>query len=422
MPRRLVSLIVAVGLALIITPIFPAAASAPAASLSTSSLSFGGVAWLRSATQDVVLTNTGDSALTGIVVQFSQIYVPVDFAFMSGSCPTGAFTLASGAQCSIGVRFQPQSGGPRSGVMSVYDNAADSPQSVALSGTGSGAVITFSPVSLQFPDVPVGTTSAPQSFSAINAGDAPVTITSAALGPGHSTWFAINADGCTGHTLGPGQRCSMSTIATPAAVTADAEGVAFTDDAGTGQQIYDFARSRDGLVASGGGPLLDTFGPIPASIQDVGTDSPPTRVLVHDSGTEPLQIASVAVDDPSSGFRISADTCSGATLVVDTLFSPPSRCEVDLVFAPTVPGTFQPNLVFHDNEFGGVHGVRLTGAGRAPAAEPSATAIDFGFQPVGAASSPHVVTLRNPTTQPLTVSGVTFSGANPGAFGLASDS
>ncbi|HEY6118220.1 MAG TPA: choice-of-anchor D domain-containing protein [Candidatus Dormibacteraeota bacterium] len=422
MPKRLVSWTVAVGLAVIITPATPAAASGPEASLSTSSLSFGAVAWLKSASQDVLLTNSGDSALTGIVVQFSQIYVPIDFAFMSGTCPATAFTLAPGAQCTIGVRFQPQSGGPRTAVMSVYDNAADSPQSVALTGTGTGAVITFSPVSLQFPSVPVGTTSPPQSFSAINAGDAAVTITSATLGPGHSSWFAINADGCTGHTLGPGQRCSMSATASPDAVTSESEDVTFVDGAGTGQQIYDLARSREGLLAGGDGSLLDTFGPIAASIQDVGTESSPTKVLVHDSGTLPLQISSVAVDDPSSGFRISADTCSGATVSVDTLFSPPSRCEVDIVFAPTAPGTFHANLVFHDNEFGGVRDVALTGVGRAPAAEPSATAIDFGFQPVGAASAPQVVSLSNPTTLPLTVTGVTLSGANPSSFGLTNDS
>src|ERR1043165_5213801 len=156
MPKRLVSWTVAVGLAVIITPATPAAASGPEASLSTSSLSFGAVAWLKSASQDVLLTNSGDSALTGIVVQFSQIYVPIDFAFMSGTCPPTAFTLAPGAQCTIGVRFQPPS--------------------VALSGAGTGAVITLGPGSLQFPSVPVGTTSPPQSFSAINAGDAAVTI------------------------------------------------------------------------------------------------------------------------------------------------------------------------------------------------------------------------------------------------------
>ena len=411
----------AAALVMLTTPITPAAASGPQATLSTTSLNFGGVGWLQSATQTVVLTNTGDSPLTGIVVDFSQIYVPVDFAFTSGSCPGTAFTLAPGAQCGIGVRFQPQSGGPRSAVMTVYDNAPDSPQSVALNGTGTGAVLTFSPVTLLFPDVPVGTTSAPQSFSAINAGDSPVTIASAALGPGRSSWFNITADGCTGRTLGPGQRCSMSATATPDAVTADAQDVTFTDDAGTGQQIYDFARSRDGLIASGAGPLLDTFGPIPSFTQDVGTESQPTKVVVHDAGTDPLLISSVAVDDPSSGFRVSGDTCSNATLVVDTLFSPPSRCEVDVVFAPTTPGTFQPNLVFHDNEVGGIRSVRLAGAGRAPAAEPSTAAIDFGFQAVGSASSPQVVTLRNPTTLPLTVSGVTFSGTNPGVFGLAND-
>ena len=128
----------AAALMMLITPITPAAASGPQASLSTSSLNFGGVAWLQSATQNVVLTNTGDSPLTGVVVDFSQVYVPIDFAFISGSCPGSAFTLAPGAQCSIGVRFQPQSGGPRSAVMSVYDNASDSPQSVALSGSGPG--------------------------------------------------------------------------------------------------------------------------------------------------------------------------------------------------------------------------------------------------------------------------------------------
>ncbi len=392
----------AAALMMLITPITPAAASGPQASLSTSSLNFGGVAWLQSATQNVVLTNTGDSPLTGVVVDFSQVYVPIDFAFISGSCPGSAFTLAPGAQCSIGVRFQPQSGGPRSAVMSVYDSASDSPQSVALSGSGTGAVVTFSPVDLLFPNVPVAATSAPQSFSAINAGDGPVTIASVVLGPGHSSWFAITSDACTGRTLGPGQRCSMSATATPDAVTSDAQDVTFTDNAGTGQQIYDFARSREGLLASGGGPLLDTYGPIPSFIEDVGTQSQPTKVLVHDSGTDPLQILSVVVDDPSSGFRISGDTCTGATVVVDTLFSPPSRCEVDLTFAPSAPGSFQANLVFHDNEFGGLH-------------------IDFGFQAVATVSAPQLVTLGNPTTLPLTVTGVIFSGTNPGAFGLASD-
>jgi len=411
----------AAALMMLITPITPAAASGPQASLSTSSLNFGGVAWLQSATQNVVLTNTGDSPLTGVVVDFSQVYVPIDFAFISGSCPGSAFTLAPGAQCSIGVRFQPQSGGPRSAVMSVYDSASDSPQSVALSGSGTGAVVTFSPVDLLFPNVPVAATSAPQSFSAINAGDGPVTIASVVLGPGHSSWFAITSDACTGRTLGPGQRCSMSATATPDAVTSDAQDVTFTDNAGTGQQIYDFARSREGLLASGGGPLLDTFGPIPSFIEDVGTQSQPTKVLVHDSGTDPLQILSVVVDDPSSGFRISGDTCTGATVVVDTLFSPPSRCEVDLTFAPSAPGSFQANLVFHDNDVGGLHNVQLTGAGRAPAAEPSTRAIDFGFQAVATVSAPQLVTLGNPTTLPLTVTGVIFSGTNPGAFGLASD-
>lgn len=151
-PKRFGMGAIAAALVMLIAPITPAAAGGPQASLSATSLNFGGVAWLQSATQNVVLTNTGDAPLTGVVVDFSQIYVPVDFASISNTCPVAG--LAPGAQCSIGVRFQPQSGGPRTAVMSVFDNAPDSPQSVALSGSGTGAVLTFNPASLLFPNVP----------------------------------------------------------------------------------------------------------------------------------------------------------------------------------------------------------------------------------------------------------------------------
>jgi hypothetical protein len=401
------------------------AAAAPAVGLSPTSLTFGAVAWLQAATQNVVLTNTGDAPLLVQIVSLSgQQYVPVDFTIASGSCPLSSFTIAPGGQCDIGLRFRPESGGPRSATLSIYDNAPDSPQTVTLAGTGAGAVITFTPRDLEFVNVPVGTTSAPLTFTAINAGDGPVSISSVTLGPtpSYSSWFAITADGCAGKTLGPGQRCTISATASPDAVTIGAQIVNFFDNAGTGEQTYDFVRSVDGLVASGGGPLLDTFGPFPASIQDVGTQSDPTRVLVHDTGTEPLQISGVSIDDPSAGFIVTNDTCSGTTLVLDTLFTPPSRCSVDVVFAPRGAGSFQANLVFHDNEFGGSRNVLLRGSGLAPAAELSTHAIDFGFQAVGVASPSQVLTLTNPTPQPLSVTGVRFSGTNPTSFTTASDS
>src|SRR5439155_5793412 len=45
-------------------------------------------------------------------------------------------SLAAGASCAISVTFKPTALGTRSAALSVSDNAAASPQSVALSGSG----------------------------------------------------------------------------------------------------------------------------------------------------------------------------------------------------------------------------------------------------------------------------------------------
>src|SRR5712691_6150470 len=242
MARRCGVWLSAVVLAAAATPAVPAAASAPAVSLSTTSLDFGGVPWLQKATRTITLTNTGDAPLTDLFAQVGAQYIPIDFAAPHQPCPA---PIPPGGQCQIAVDFQPQAGGPRADTLSIYDNASDSPQTVALSGTGTGAVIRFTPGYLQFVDVPVGTTSAPKSFSAVNAGDAPVTISSVALSPAPalSKWFAITSDGCSGKTLGPGQRCTVGATATPDAVASGIQQVYFFDSAGTGQQVYDFDKS-----------------------------------------------------------------------------------------------------------------------------------------------------------------------------------
>jgi hypothetical protein len=401
-----------------------ASASAPAVGFSATTVDFGSSPWLVAAPiQTLTITNTGDAPLTvSAVDDTGEQYVPVDFIVLVGGCP--GHTRAPGDQCQEQLRFTPQSGGPRSTTLSVFDNAADSPQHVSLIGRGTGAVVRFTPDALQFLDVPVGTTSAPKTFSAVNAGDAPVTISAVALSPSPalSRWFAITADKCTGATLAPGQRCGVSATVTPDAVATAIQQVYFTDNAGTGQQVYDFDKSVDGLQAAGAGPLLDAGEPIPAFVQDVGTTSAASRVTVRDAGTAQLAIAGVGIDDLSFGLSIAADTCTGANLVVDTLFTPPSRCYVDVVFAPTFAGSFQANLVFHDNEFGGTHDVLLRAAGVAPAAELSPAAVDFGFEAVGVPSMAHTVMLTNPTNQALTVSGLSLGGSSPTAFSATNDS
>src|SRR5579859_7555859 len=215
MPRRISSRVLVVvvsALALALAPALaaaPVSASGPAVGLSTSALDFGQVAWQQaSPIQTLTVTNTGDAPLTIQTVDLAgEPFAPEDFFSPLEGCLSR--TLAPGAQCQNQVYFSPQSGGPRSSTMLLYDNAVDSPQKIALTGVGTGAVIRFTPRTIDFGIVPQGTTSGPRTFTVVNAGYTPATISKVALQSTPSD-FAISTDACTGVTLGPGQRCDIS--------------------------------------------------------------------------------------------------------------------------------------------------------------------------------------------------------------------
>jgi hypothetical protein len=115
-----------------------ALASLPMVNLSASSLSFGNQqVGSSSATQTVTLTNTGTVTLSIASISLNGSFFALDTT--PTSCPYTGGTVAAGANCTIDVTFTPvdRAGlGPQTGSISITDNAASSPQSVSLSGTG----------------------------------------------------------------------------------------------------------------------------------------------------------------------------------------------------------------------------------------------------------------------------------------------
>ena len=105
------------------------APATPMASVAPASISFPsqfvGTSGLP---QNVTLTNTGSVAISIASIVAS----PADF----GALPTCGASLAAGGSCSIGVFFDPTVSGARTGTLTITDSAANSPQTVALSGTG----------------------------------------------------------------------------------------------------------------------------------------------------------------------------------------------------------------------------------------------------------------------------------------------
>jgi Tol biopolymer transport system component/PKD repeat protein len=113
----------------------------PAVVLSASSLAFGShVVGSSSPPQVITLVNTGTADLT-----IASLAGSGDFA-QTNTC---ASTVAAGASCTISVSFTPTVSGPRTGAVTIVDNAASSPHVVALSGAGNTRpVASFSPACL----------------------------------------------------------------------------------------------------------------------------------------------------------------------------------------------------------------------------------------------------------------------------------
>ena len=108
----------------------------PGVSLSPPNLSFATQAiGTQSASQPIVLTNTGNSTL-----HISTILVAGSFSgdFLQSSNCVGS--LNAGSHCEIKVIFAPTGTGSRTASVLVFDDASNSPQSAALSGPGLGTI------------------------------------------------------------------------------------------------------------------------------------------------------------------------------------------------------------------------------------------------------------------------------------------
>lgn len=102
----------------------------PAVFVSPSSLVFASQKkGTTSGPQTITVENYGNATLT-----LSNVSVSGPFLISANTC--GA-SLGAGLTCTISVEFKPTQTGPASGDLVLTDNAGDSPQMLALSGTGS---------------------------------------------------------------------------------------------------------------------------------------------------------------------------------------------------------------------------------------------------------------------------------------------
>lgn len=194
----------------------------PIVSLSPASLTFPNQPeHTTSSAQQVTLTNTGDMPLSLASIQTSG-----DFS-QSNNCPP---SVGVGASCIISVAFTPSLRGARMGTITISDNAGNSPQTVSLSGTGTGPAATLSPASVILGILPVGTTSSPRSITLTSNGEAPLLI-----GFISTTGDYAQTNNCPA-SLSVGQSCTIQVTFTPTAVGLRQGALLVTDNADNSPQ------------------------------------------------------------------------------------------------------------------------------------------------------------------------------------------
>jgi hypothetical protein len=321
------------------------APGAPVVQLLPASLSFGNQSvGVASAAQIVTLTNTGTVPLTISGITFAGTN-PADFK-QTNNCGT---SLAVSANCAISVTFTPSVKGARSAKLSVADNAAKSPQSVALSGTG---VILptaqLSPVSIDFGTLLDFSLSASKSVTVKNTGTTALSISSITIVGTNPADFVISSNSC-GATLATAATCTVKVEFNPQAEGIRAATLSFVDSA---------ANSPQSVSLSGTGTMVKVT---PTSLAfaalNVGATSTAKTVTINNVGPDVLSFSGITISGPNPGDFTVTTTC-GATLGVN------GSCTIAVRFVPTAIGSRAATLSVSDSDPTGPELVNLTGTGQ----------------------------------------------------------
>jgi hypothetical protein len=191
------------------------------ATLSPNPLAFGNqTVGTTSATQNLTVANTGNSALAGMtitgVTTATSPFTRVTNGAFPGNAPNCGNSLAVGASCTVKVRFAPTSAGSATATVTVGATIIDGPlasHQATVTGSGVAALVSFTGATnpgslsgntLAFGNQP-GTVSSTVSVKVL--GGSPVTFGTATVA---GTRFNKGADTCSGQTVAGGGTCTIT--------------------------------------------------------------------------------------------------------------------------------------------------------------------------------------------------------------------
>jgi hypothetical protein len=326
-------------------------AATSTATVSPSSLTFAGTSvGSGSASQSVTLSN-GPAVITLNSIAITGANA-ADFTISASTCTA---SLAASGTCSVSVSFKPGAVGTRTATLSFTNTATNSPQTVALSGTGTGTTgnASVSPASISWAAVAIGNKGGQKVATLTNGNTTPITLGSITFSGASPGDFSVFSKTC-GTTLAAGASCTANIVFGPTATGTRTALLNFNDsDSGSPQTIA--------LTGLGSAPAIVAANPASLTFAGmvVGSSSASQSVTLSNGLATAVNIGSIAITGTNaSDFAISATTC-GATLAAS------ANCSATLVFSPGALGTRSATLSFTDSATNSPQTVALSGIGNA---------------------------------------------------------
>jgi hypothetical protein len=295
-------------------------------SLSPSSVNFGNSTVGGNGTKQGVLVNLSNTG--NVALSISSIAITGadsgDF-IQSNLCPS---SLPAGLGCTISVQFVPTTTGTRTGALTVTDNAANSPQSVSLTGVGVSPAVTLSPSSLLFPTQVVFTNSKTQTVTLNNTGLGSLFITDVAVsGPFTQT------NNC-GATVSPGSACTFTVTFKPTKAGAVTGALSITDNAPLSPQAVSLKGTGTYVQFN---PASFNFGN-----QPVGTKSLPKKITLSNKGSVSVSISKISLTGINAADFAETNTCG-------TRVAAGASCFITVTFTPSAKGLRSASVTVTDN-------------------------------------------------------------------------
>jgi alpha-tubulin suppressor-like RCC1 family protein len=347
----------------------------------------------NSANQTFTLTNSGTAAATGCSAP--TITDSTNFTITSDSC--AAANLGASSLCTISVQANPTTSGAKATTVSRTCTfggvASTTTNQITVSGVQPS--LAWTPLTQDFGNVNVGSSSGTQVFTLTNAGTASATGCSA---PSITdvTNFTITADTCgTANLAGSGATCTVTVKGNPTSAGAKSTTLSRTCTFGgspttTANQIV--VNGTSAVLAWA--PLTQDFGNI-----NVGSSSGTQVFTLTNSGTASATGCSAPAITDVTNFTITADTCGTANLAGSS-----ATCTVTVKGNPTTSGAKSTTLS-RTCTFGGVASTtanQILVNGIAPVLAWAPLTFDFGNINLGSSSGTQVFTLTNSGTATAT--------------------